>query len=110
MKKGVIVRHMVMPGCTKDSRAVIKYLYETYGDAIYMSIMNQYTPPEDLTEFPEISRCVTRREYEKVVDYAVSLGVENAFIQEGNTAKESFIPDFNDNVFLDEILKGEQEG
>lgn len=105
MKKGVIVRHMVMPGCTKDSRAVIKYLYETYGDTIYMSIMNQYTPPKDLTKFPELGRRVTRREYEKVLDYAVCLGIENAFIQEGETAEESFIPDFDDNVFLDEILE-----
>ena len=76
MKKGVIVRHMVMPGCTKDSRAVIKYLYETYGDTIYMSIMNQYTPPKDLTKFPELGRRVTRREYEKVLDYAVCLGID----------------------------------
>lgn len=104
MKQGVIVRHMVMPGCTKDSKAVIKYLYETYGNTIYMSIMNQYTPPEKMKNFPEISRCVTRREYEKVIDYAVDLGVENAFIQEGCTAKESFIPDFDDNVYLDEII------
>lgn len=105
MKRGVIVRHMVMPGCTKDSMAVIKYLYDTYGSTIYMSIMSQYTPPKDFTGFPEIDRCITNREYEKVVDYAVSLGVENAFIQEGKTAEESFIPDFDDNGYLDEVIK-----
>lgn len=105
MQRGTIVRHMVMPGCTKDSMAVLKYLHDTYGDDIYISIMNQYTPPEHLEDFPEISRTVTRREYEKVVDYAISLGIGNAFIQEGGTAKESFIPDFDDDVYLNEIIK-----
>ncbi|MDE7479522.1 MAG: radical SAM protein [Lachnospiraceae bacterium] len=104
MKRGVIVRHMVMPGHVKDSKAVIKYLYETYKDDIYLSIMSQYTPPEDLNDYPEISRRVTHREYDKVVDYAIELGVENAFIQEGDTAKESFIPDFDEDIFLKEVL------
>lgn len=104
MQRGVIVRHMVMPGCTKDSKAVIKYLYGAYGDGIYISIMNQYTPPENMENFPEIGRRVTRREYERVVDYAVSLGMEHAFIQEGGTAEESFIPDFDDGVYLNHIF------
>lgn len=104
MQRGVIVRHMVMPGCTKDSKAIIKYLYDTYGDDIYISIMNQYTPPKDMKNFPEIDRKVTRREYDRVIDYAVELGIENAFIQEGDTAKESFIPDFDDDVYLNNIL------
>jgi putative pyruvate formate lyase activating enzyme len=104
MKKGTIVRHMILPGYTKDSKNIIKYLYETYGDDVYISIMNQYTPPADLQNYDEIKRKVTKREYEKVIDYAIDLGVTNAFIQEGDTASESFIPDFNDNVFLDEVL------
>lgn len=104
MKRGVIVRHMVMPGHVRDSRQVIKYLSDTYGKDIYISIMNQYTPPSDLEGYPEISRRVTRREYEKVVDYAISLGVENAFVQEGKTAEESFIPDFEDEKYLKEVL------
>lgn len=103
LKRGVIVRHMVMPGHVRDSMEVIKYLYDTYGDGIYMSIMNQYTPPAGLEGYPEISRRVTRREYSKVVDYAIGLGVENAFVQEGNTAEESFIPDFEDEQFLKEV-------
>lgn len=103
MKRGVIIRHMVLPGCTRDSKAVIRYLYETYGNCIYLSIMNQYTPPKDMDYFPEIARKVTSGEYEKVINYAIELGVENAFIQEGGTAEESFIPDFDDDVFLSEI-------
>ena len=69
-----------------------------------MSIMNQYTPPDCLNDYPEINRRVTHREYERVIDYAIELGVENAFIQEGDTAAESFIPDFDEDMYLKEVL------
>ena len=95
LKKGVIVRHLVLPGSTRDSKAVLEYLWNTYGDSIYISIMNQYTPMEQIKNHPLLSRKVTKREYQKVIDYALSLGWENGFIQEGETAKESFIPGFN---------------
>ena len=96
MKQGVIVRHLALPGCMEDSKKIIKYLYETYGDDIYISIMNQYTPmPGIADQFPELGRCLSREDYDKLVDYAISLGVENGFIQEGETAKESFIPPFD---------------
>ena len=95
IQKGVIVRHLVLPGSTKDSKAVLEYLWNTYGNRIYISIMNQYTPMGQIKNHPLLSRKVTKREYQKVVDYALSLGWENGFIQEGETAKESFIPGFN---------------
>lgn len=96
MQRGMIVRHLVLPGQTKDSKKVIRYLYETYGDQIYISILNQYTPPaKGLLDYPELSRTLTQEEYDEVVDYAIELGVENGFIQEGETAKESFIPPFD---------------
>ena len=96
MQKGVIVRHLVLPWYTNDSMNVIKYLYSTYKDDIYISIMNQYTPREAIKEiFPEISRKLTTYEYQKVVEYAKSIGVKNGFIQYGETAKESFIPNFD---------------
>jgi len=95
MKRGVIVRHLLLPGCVTDSKAVIKYLYETYGDTIYISIMNQFTPLAGLERYPELNRRVTDEEYEEVVDYAIGLGVERGFIQEGDTAEESFIPEFD---------------
>ncbi|MBQ8592211.1 MAG: radical SAM protein [Lachnospiraceae bacterium] len=95
IKKGVIVRHLVLPGSTKDSKAVFDYLWNAYGNRIYISIMNQYTPMQQIKNHPLLSRKVTKREYQKVVDYALSLGWENGFIQEGETAKESFIPGFN---------------
>ncbi|MBP5306238.1 MAG: radical SAM protein [Lachnospiraceae bacterium] len=93
--KGVIVRHLVLPSHVEESKKVIKYLYETYGDSIYISIMNQFTPVTDLSRFPEINRKVTQEEYDEVVDFAIDLGLENGFIQEGDTASESFIPDFH---------------
>lgn len=93
----LIIRHLVLPANTENSKRVIKYLYDTYGDDIYLSIMSQYTPMpqnEGINAFPELLRKVTKREYEKVVDFALNLGVKNAYIQEGDVAEESFIPDF----------------
>lgn len=95
LQKGVIVRHLLLPGHVKDSKKVVEYLYRTYGDQIYISLMNQYTPMKAMAEDPLLSRKVTQREYERLVDYALSLGLENGFIQEGETAKESFIPAFD---------------
>ena len=96
MTRGVIVRHMVLPGHTKDSKEILRYLWENFGDSIYVSIMNQYTPmPGIEREFPELGRRVTRREYDRVIDYALELGFSNAFVQEGPTAEESFIPAFD---------------
>lgn len=95
MKKGVIVRHLILPGNTKDSKAVIDYLYSEYGDDIYLSIMNQYTPLPQVTEYPEINRRVTSREYDKILSYAMDRGIKNAYYQSGKTAKDSFIPDFD---------------
>ncbi len=95
MKQGTIVRHLLLPGCVQDSKAVIRYLYETYGDRIYISIMNQFTPLASVEKYPEINRRVTEMEYDEVVDYAIGLGVEHGFIQEGGTAEESFIPQFD---------------
>lgn len=95
MKKGVIVRHLIMPGMTKDSKNIVKYLYETYSNDIYISIMNQYTPLKCVEKYPELNRKITSEEYDDVVDYAIELGVENGFIQEGETAQESFIPEFS---------------
>ena len=95
MKKGMIVRHLLLPGCIEDSKGVLKYLYETFGDSVFISIMNQYTPLSHVKQYPELNRKVTEEEYEEVVDFAIELGIENGFIQEGETAEESFIPAFD---------------
>ena len=93
--KGMIVRHLLLPGQTKDSKKLLRFLYETYGDHIWISIMNQYTPLPHVEKYPELNRKVTDEEYDRVVNFAIRLGISNAFIQEGETATESFIPPFN---------------
>lgn len=94
IQKGVIVRQLLLPGHVNDAKAVLKYLYDTYHDHVYISMMSQFTPIA-LKDYPEINRTVTRREYERLVDYALEIGITNAFIQEGNVAKDSFIPAFD---------------
>jgi putative pyruvate formate lyase activating enzyme len=99
IKSGVIVRQLLLPGHVKDAKAIIKYLYETYSDNIYISMMSQYTPmPQIAANYPELNRRVTKREYDSLIDYALSIGVENAFIQDRAVAKESFIPEFNNEL------------
>ena len=94
IQKGVIVRQLLLPGHVNDAKDVLKYLYDTYHDHVYISMMSQFTPIA-LKDYPEINRTVTRREYERLVDYALEIGITNAFIQEGDVAKDSFIPAFD---------------
>lgn len=95
MKKGVIVRHLVLPGCVSDSKDVLEYLWDHYGNQIYVSIMSQYTPLPHVAVYPELNRKITEQEYEEVVDYALFLGMEQVYIQEGECAEASFIPPFD---------------
>ena len=103
IRKGVIVRHLLMPGHVKNAEAVVRYLHDTYGDSVCISMMNQYTPMENLrktdalteNDYRLLERKTTKREYERLIDYAVETGVRNGFIQEGGTAKESFIPSWD---------------
>lgn len=95
LQKGVVVRHLVLPGCIRDSKEVIRYLHSTYKNDIFISILSQFTPMKGLNKYPEINRKVSKKEYEEVVDFAIDIGVENGFIQEGDVAEESFIPDFD---------------
>jgi len=95
LEKGTIVRHLILPGHTVNSKKVLDYLHNTYGNKIFISIMNQYTPVYEQKVYKELNRKVTEREYKKVLDHALEIGVENGFWQTGDTAKESFIPSFN---------------
>ena len=94
LKKGVIVRVLILPGHLDDAKKILEYLYHTYHDEIFISIMNQYTPVVHCP-YENLNRKITEEEYDEVIDYAYSIGIRNAFIQEGDTADESFIPDFN---------------
>lgn len=95
MKKGVIVRHLILPTCTDDSREVIAYLFSHFKHNIYISIMNQYTPLPHSSLPVELSRGITDAEYEKVVGFARRMGIRNGFIQESGTVAESFVPLFD---------------
>ena len=98
LKKGLVVRILLLPGGVEDCKKILKYLHSKYQDNIYMSIMNQYTPIEKY-KYQELNRTVKDEEYDELINYACDLGIKNAFIQEGNVCNESFIPDFNlDNV------------
>ena len=101
IKKGVVVRHLLLPLGVNNAKNVVSYLNEKYGDNVYISLMNQYTPIDSPQlkkageKYPELLRKVTKREYERLIDFVLSLNIKNAYIQEGNTASESFIPDFD---------------
>ncbi len=101
-----IVRHLVLPGHVKESKRVLSYLRETCPESLQISIMSQYTPVEEALQnadphlckrHPELQRRVTKREYDRVVDYAVELGITNAYIQDRAVATESFIPEWEWN-------------
>lgn len=95
IKKGVIVRQLLLPGQLKDAKQIVKYLHKTYENKIYLSLMSQYTPLSHVENYPELNRKVDRRTYDKYVDYAIEIGVEYGYIQEEDVAEESFIPEFN---------------
>ncbi len=95
MTRGVIVRHLTLPGQLADSKQILSYLFETYGNQIFYSIMNQFTPHPGLIDYPELNQTVSAEDYDGLIEFAVDLGIENGFIQEGGTAEESFIPSFD---------------
>lgn len=95
MKRGVLVRHLVLPGHRKESMCILDWLWQNFSDTIYISLMNQYTPMGDLAKVPELARRLTTFEYESVVDHARSLGIENCYIQQGGTVSASFVPHFD---------------
>lgn len=95
MQRGVLVRHLVLPGRRKESMKILDWLWQNFSDTIYISLMNQYTPMGDLSEVPELNRRLTTFEYESVVDHARSLGIENCYIQQGGTVSASFVPHFD---------------
>ena len=100
LKKGTIIRHLILPLHTSESKELIKSLFNIFGDNVYISLMSQYTPPKSSLKYNELNRKLTPREYSKVLDYAIMLGITNCFFQEGDTAKDSFIPEFYDDITI----------
>ena len=91
---GVIVRHLLIPGMEDDSKKILDYLYKRYKDQIFISIMNQYTPVKKF-KYPELNTTVKDQVYDDIIDYAWNIGIRNAFVQEGGTQSESFIPNWD---------------
>lgn len=94
MQSGVIVRHLMLPGLLFDTKKIIDYLWSVYGDDIYISLMSQYTPLAHVKKYPELDRRLNPGHYTAMIDYCAGLGITNAFVQDGEAAKESFIPPF----------------
>ncbi len=94
MKSGVIVRHLALPGCTEDSKSILSFLHRRYGNAIYVSLMSQYTPMG--ANLPDsLGRSLTEREYDELKAYAVRIGITQGYFQEGDAVGESFVPSFD---------------
>lgn len=94
MQRGMIIRHLVLPSNTNSSISALDYLAENFGDT-YISVMAQYVPCGDLTEYKEINRPLTQREYDKVVNHIFDLALQKIFVQELEAASDEFIPDFD---------------
>lgn len=94
MTKGVIIRHLILPQNTNSSIEILDYIKNNFS-GVYISLMAQYTPCTNLEDFPEINRKITKREYEKVLNYALDSGFQNVFVQELDSASQGFIPSFD---------------
>ncbi len=96
LQKGVIIRHLVLPNCRKDSITLLHWIKETLPDKSYLiSLLSQYTPFYKSHEYPELNRRITTYEYESVLKEAISLGLVEGFMQEKSSAKEEYTPPFN---------------
>ena len=93
--RGVVVRHLLLPGHLEESKRVVRLLYERYGDTVLLSLMNQYTPLRHFERYPELNETVPAGDYESLLDYADELGIEDYYWQEGGADSESFIPPFD---------------
>lgn len=94
MKSGTLVRHLVLPQCTSDSKKILDW-FADIKDKAFINVMSQYTPFGDIEKFPELKRKITKREYESVLEYAMSLGIENMFYQKIESADTIYIPEWD---------------
>ena len=97
MTRGVMVRHMVLPGARHDSMKLLDWLWQTFGDDIYLSLMSQYTPMYKAGEYKNLKRRLTTFEYQSVTDYASELGFIQCFVQQRSSATKAYVPDWQDN-------------
>ncbi|BDR80756.1 radical SAM protein [Clostridium tetani] len=98
IKRGVIIRHLMLPGLLFDSKKIIDFIYKSFGNNVYISIMNQYTPMFKASDYAEINRRLNEKHYDTLINYALDLGIKNAFIQENGSSSEEFVPDFKNFI------------
>lgn len=108
IRNGVIVRQLLLPGQRKDAKAIVRYLHETYGNQIYISMMSQFTPMPNVENYPELNCKISSADYENYIDFAMRIGVEHGFVQGGDVAEESFIPEFDcEGIRKEDNCKGD---
>ena len=95
MTKGMIIRHLMLPTLLFDSKKVIDTIYNIFGDNVYISIMNQYTPMFNAFDYKELSKPLNPKLYDSLINYAAEIGIKNAFIQESGSNSTDFVPSFN---------------
>lgn len=93
--KGVIIRHLMLPGLLFDSKKIVDYVHSIYGNSVYISLMNQYTPLFNSNKYDEINKPLNPLHYDSLIDYCLNIGIKNGFIQESGTSSEKFVPEFN---------------
>ena len=94
MKKGVLIRHLMLPGLERETRLILRTIQKRYGNRVWFSLMSQYTPTPAVKNHPTLCRAVEPKAYQSAVRYALSIGLEQGFIQQEGAVSESFIPDF----------------
>lgn len=98
IKKGVIIRHLILPNNIENSKAVLRWIKQNLGDKVYVSVMAQYFPTYKAKNIDELNRKITKKEYNEVQDYLFSLELENGYIQELGEHEEEYVPDFSNNI------------
>lgn len=95
IQKGVIIRHLMLPGLLFDSKKIVDYIHKTFGDKVYLSIMNQYTPMFKACDYKEINKPLNSKHYDSLIEYCLDIGIKNAFIQDEGTDEKSYVPEFD---------------
>ncbi len=95
MKRGIIIRHLILPGKLDETKRILKWIKDNLSNEVYVSLMGQYTPFYNANKYQELNRRISNREYEEAIEYFFEIGLENGFVQDDESASESFIPDFD---------------
>ncbi|MEK6265717.1 MAG: radical SAM protein [Clostridium sp.] len=95
IQKGVIIRHLMIPGLLFDSKKIIDFIHTTFNDSVYISLMNQYTPLHEAYKYSEINKPLNPEHYDALINYCLNIGITKCFIQESGTSSKAFVPEFD---------------